>query len=269
MLQRVSFTVYWPGWQCEEVHEAGLTGRPLTVFTGGWNQQSDFLRYRFQRGDSLVVITIAGGVLYVVGRMTVRFKGFRRDWIAQNAAASVVLSRMTSGQQVVVGSDGTPIRFDCAVPPALLPDWRFVSPDGKRPRSPKYIGEDFRIKKANSFTGVFRLAPETDAMIDDVLEGRISDPEFNDRVAHIQQLEQRMLDEPTDEELACVLADALIEMQDPRGDMLLVEVELARRPDNRVLKRRRNKLLKEHAVRLLGRPGGFPYRSGWTPHQRV
>ena len=94
-----SFTLLWSQERCERMEKAGQASKPLTVLFGGPHQSEPrFRRFGVQPGDYLYPLRVAGGVLYVLGRMRVRqllsveeyvannaeiFAGFESDWGAE------------------------------------------------------------------------------------------------------------------------------------------------------------------------------------------
>lgn len=265
-----SYTTYWPGWLCERVHGAGVEGSPLRFVLGGWNRDSDYLRYRFGLDDRLFVLHCAGGLLYLIGRMRVVYKGTGEEWLREHPEDEPDLDRLRQGEshryQLVVGDEGDIIRFDRAMPPPLLPDWRFLSADGKTERGLNGLREGFRLPRATAFKGVFRLSEATVETIDDVYAGRAV-TEYSQAVGRAEALATELLESPDDRERAAVVADAWQQLGDPRGEILALELALADQPNKR-LEKRLAKLVDQDRVRLIGRPGGFPFRAGWSPSSR-
>jgi hypothetical protein len=69
--------------------------------------------------------------------------------------------------QILVGSEGTPIRFDRAVPVSILEKLTFQSSKGER--KPKYV-ENGRLLNISSFQGIYRLAPKFIEYFESMLE---------------------------------------------------------------------------------------------------
>ena len=68
----------------------------------------------------------------------------------------------------------------------------------------------------------------------------------------IEQLFQSVYEHPHDDAPRTVLADALIERNDPRGELISVQLRLAHEPTDRALKTREKELLDAHAKGWLG-----------------
>ncbi|MDQ3341158.1 MAG: TIGR02996 domain-containing protein [Myxococcota bacterium] len=70
--------------------------------------------------------------------------------------------------------------------------------------------------------------------------------------ADIEQLLRSVYEAPDDDGPRVVLADALIERNDPRGELISVQLRLAQDPTDRALKTRERELLAAHAKGWLG-----------------
>jgi hypothetical protein len=77
--------------------------------------------------------------------------------------------RYTCTEEVVLGEEGTPIRFDIAVPPELLTQIRYRSQ--RRERGIKYI-ENGKLKNVLSLQGIYRLSDESAQGFESLLFGR-------------------------------------------------------------------------------------------------
>ncbi len=86
----------------------------------------------------------------------------------------------------------------------------------------------------------------------------------------IAELERRLVDDPTDGDTALVYADALLSAGDARGELIVIQHELAQRPPDltRVesLSRRLGQLFAQHAD-WVGKPGGYPFQRRWRQYR--
>jgi hypothetical protein len=251
-----TFTAGVPDSRCEEMRKLGLENQPFRLLSGGWNQGSEYLRFKFGAGDRLLAVAIERGIVYVIGAMTVVAKALRAQWCADHPEDA----RVITGSQVVVGEAGIPIRFDRGLPPALLERLAFQS--GKVTRPLKHV-KDGVLKNASTFQGVFRLSPESEAEVNALLEHGLVSP------GEVGALERRLAVAPADAGLLQVYADALLDRGDPRGEVLQLERAFANDPAAKELDRGLTKLLERHFHALVGRPGGWPFRIAWAPVKRI
>lgn len=237
------YTAPFADWRCAEIHKLGLGGTPMRLLAGGWNQESDYLRYRFGAGDRIVLVSIDKGLVYVIGAMTVVEKATRDDWLLRHPEDAPQIG----AGQVVVGRDGLDIRFDRALPLSLVGRLTFQSGKVERPLK----GVQKGLLKWNGFQGVYRVSPHSAGEIADVIERGVFSPGV------LGELERRLQQSPADIALADIYTDALLQAGDPRGEALLYE----RRGDASALRNH----VTQHLAALIGVPGGFPFRLAWAP----
>lgn len=241
--QQAMYTAPFADWRCAEASKLGLGGTPMRLLAGGWNQESDYLRYKFGPGDRIVLVSLDKGLVYITGAMTVVEKTTRDDWLRRHPEDKPQIG----AGQVVIGRDGLDLRFDRALPLSLVARLTFQSGKVERPLK----GVQSGLMKWNGFQGVYRVSPKSAAEITDVIERGV----YSSGV--LGDLERRLDASPTDGALADVYTDALLQAGDPRGEALLQE----RRGDLVALR----KYVADHLPALIGRPGGFPFRLAWAP----
>lgn len=158
-----SYTVLWTNDLCRELIRGGFTGqRPTVLFGGPHQSRPSFRRAGVVPGDQVFAVRARKAQLYTVCAMEVR-------QIVDYDQAGVELTDedypglthwrvLKSGciSEVVLGSPGTPIRFDAPLPGDLLEQLTFTSRRGERKL--KYV-EDGRLLRALSLQGIYRLAP--------------------------------------------------------------------------------------------------------------
>lgn len=87
----------------------------------------------------------------------------------------------------------------------------------------------------------------------------------------VEELERRLAAAPSDAATALVLADALTEAGDPRGEVIALEHGVATSPpaEARALELKLAALVAREGRRLIGRPGGFLFRAAFGPRDYV
>lgn len=150
-----AYTVLWTKDRCRRVKQLGQAGAKLTVLFGGPHQsQPRFSRFGVKPGDYIYTVHAADGVLYVLGRMRVkrllpldqyiaanprRFAGCEDpqypggtldNWVRAHPEKGYLVWSCTD--EVAVGQEGTPLRFDVALSPEELERLRFRSRRGER-----------------------------------------------------------------------------------------------------------------------------------------
>ena len=182
-----SYTVLWSQDRCRLVKQSGQSGARLTVLFGGPHQSHPrFSRFGVRPGDHIYPVHVADGVLYLLGRMRVKqllsveeyvaanprvFAGCEDpedaggtldNWLQAHPEKRYLLWSCTD--EVAVGQEGTPIRFDVALPGEELEGLRFRSKRGER--GLKYV-EGGRLKKVFGLDGgVYRLSPESASLFE-------------------------------------------------------------------------------------------------------
>jgi hypothetical protein len=152
-----AFTMLWPGDYCRYLQSIGATGEPLHLLWGGHNQQTRFSHFKVRPGNYLYPLHLRDKTLYLIGRMKVDHVMTRQCYLEQHPE-HVHLIRHDCANEVLAGQEGTPIRFDRAVPADVLERWRFRS--GKEERALKYL-EEGRLLRTLSLEGIYRLAEQT------------------------------------------------------------------------------------------------------------
>jgi hypothetical protein len=182
-----AYTVLWTKDRCRRVKALGRVGARLTVLFGGPHQsQPRFSRFGVKPGDWVYPVHASDGVLYVLGRMKIkrlvsleeyiaanprRFAGCQvrgpaagtlRKWVIAHPELSYLVWSCTD--EVAVGQEGTPIRFDVGLSPGELEGLRFRSKRGER--GLKYVKGGRLTKVFGLDGGVYRLSPESAAVFD-------------------------------------------------------------------------------------------------------
>lgn len=176
-----SYTVLWTDDRRRWLKNNGVTGRSLRVLFGGGHQSApSFTRFGVKPGDSIYPVWVHGGVLHLVARLRVREIIPVADYLLHHldcpdvdptrhlheVQADLIRQHPELEHRIPWGcvseaalGEGTPIRFDLAVPPGLLERLRFRSQRGER--GLKYV-EDGRLKRSVGLQGgVYRLVPES------------------------------------------------------------------------------------------------------------
>jgi hypothetical protein len=179
-----SYTTLWSSERCRRIKQARQEGAKLSLLFGGpHTSEPSFSRAGVKAGDYIYPIHVQNGILSIIGRMRIReilpleaylttYAHLFADCTRKNgvAWAEDLLDqyftrhpeqrylRHTCTEEVILGEDGTPIRFDIALPPALLIDIRFRSQ--RRERGIKYI-ENGKLKNVLSLQGIYRLAEQS------------------------------------------------------------------------------------------------------------
>lgn len=160
------FTMLWSKDYCDFLSRAGAMGQPLQYIWGGYNSCSDFKHYRVKPDDYIYPIAVRNGSLYLIARMQVynciSLDTFQNLFPAQSAAVYNACA-----DQILIGTDGTPIRLDRPVPAPFLANLTYQSAKG--PRKPNYV-EGGKVLKTNSFQGLYRLTPDSVDRLELLLE---------------------------------------------------------------------------------------------------
>jgi len=165
--------VYWPQ---ERWRRAATVGQPLTVLYGGPHTSGpSFLRATVQPGDLLYPIGVCDEVLYVFGRMRVEeivpvggdHGGLLEQYFARYQGWRFLAPFCTS--EVVIGTEGSRIHFDCPLPGEVLK--RLTYRPRRGPRPVRHVSEDGRLLNSFSVQGIYRLAESSAADFDAILVG--------------------------------------------------------------------------------------------------
>lgn len=149
-----TFTQYWTKsfWQETEREE----GQALSH-----TASDQFEELGVDEGDTLYVVTVQNGALYLVGRMSVCFLADREY------AASVLAYRPWKLSDHLFASECTAVRFDRRVPALEVRKLRFEGPDGGTP-----IDLDASVSiPETAIDGVRRITSASADLLDRLLEG--------------------------------------------------------------------------------------------------
>lgn len=120
-----AFTHYWKNDTFDHMRDSGNEGEPLTHTAG-----NRFANVSVKKGDTVYVITVVKGELFLVGRMIV----------SQIVHGDAEAARLLGGDVwsaddhlIADDRDGTPMRFRRRVPDEIVKQLRFESSDGPRP----------------------------------------------------------------------------------------------------------------------------------------
>jgi hypothetical protein len=159
------------------------------LFGGPHSSEPRFSRFGVKPGDYIYPVHLLDGVLYVLGRMKVRRLMPLIDYLAENRETFGVGEKRevshrifqnwleahpemrylawTCSDEVVLGEEGTTIRFDVSVPSILMERLRFRSRRGER--GLKHL-VDGRLKSSISLQGgIYRLSEESAALFESLL----------------------------------------------------------------------------------------------------
>jgi hypothetical protein len=183
-----AFTTYWSRSMLEALRRLGQEGAPLRVLFGGPHTSlPSFRRAGVRPGDLVYPVRAYQGALYLLGCLRVATTMSLETYIAEHpelfaglnggwpmATLENYLARRpelawlapTCVDEVVLG-EGTPIRLDVRVPPGVVDRLRYCSRRGERPL--KHV-DDGRITHVISLQGVYRLAPESAAALERLLD---------------------------------------------------------------------------------------------------
>ena len=173
-----SFTTLWTNDRCQLLRQHNQEGKNLTILFGGpHTSEPSFRRAAVKAGDIIYPVRVKQGVLYIIARLRVSQILALEDYIQlyPKVFSGCEISQWpsitfenylklhpemrflapTCTDEVVLGSEGTPIRLDRSVPPDVVEALRFRSQ--RRERGIKHI-QDGRIKKVISLQGIYRLS---------------------------------------------------------------------------------------------------------------
>jgi hypothetical protein len=179
-----AYTTLWSSERCRCITQAHQEGARLSLLFGGpHTSEPSFSRAGVQPGDYVYPIRVQKGILSIIGRMRVReilpletyltaYAHLFADCTRKDSVAwaedllnqyfsrhpEQAYLRYTCTEEVVLGEEGTPVRFDIAVPPELLTQIRYRSQ--RRERDIKYI-ENGKLKNVLSLQGIYRLTEQS------------------------------------------------------------------------------------------------------------
>lgn len=251
------YTMYWPDWMCDRAREHGLEGQRLRVLWGGHNQDTRFSRFKVGPGDRVVPVTAIDGVLHALALIEVAQKTTADAWLPTHPDDAKTRLHGCGSELLVARADaGLPLAFTRRFSAAQLERFRYDGSSG--PRALKFL-DGGKLKKSMSVQGVYRVTAETERLIEQVLAAPVLEPPKTTAAA----LEAGLRERPDDEGAARVLADAWQEQGDVRGEVMALELALAREADGveaAKLDARHAALMRAQAG-LKKRPGGFPLRA--------
>lgn len=132
---------------------SGLEGKPLEISAG-----NAFTKRNVNRGDTMYVLCIDEGLVYLIGRMKVA------RVLARAAYDSEFSNRnLWPGDEVVIGENGTACRFDFTIPPECLAKLRFEK------KREFLLIEDGKLVERQSLRSVRELYWESVAELDRLL----------------------------------------------------------------------------------------------------
>lgn len=161
-----SYTILWSQDYCRYLERVNESGRPLRFVWGGHNQDTRFSHMHLAQGDRIYPLAVKDKQLYVVARMHVE-QLLTRVGFEQLYPEYSHFIRHACADEIVLGEEGLPIRFDTAVPAVVLETIRFTAQRGVRPI--KYVVEG-KLERTISIQGVYRLHPESATAFDQLLE---------------------------------------------------------------------------------------------------
>lgn len=148
------FTYLWTNECRMNCISAGWEGKPLGISAG-----SAFSKRNVRKGDTIYVLCVEKGLVYLVGRMKVARILSREAYDAEFRNPD-----LWPGDEVVIGENGTPCRFHFTIPPETLKKLRFES----KKAEPLLI-EDGKLVEPQSLRSVRELHWESVAELNKLL----------------------------------------------------------------------------------------------------
>src|SRR5262245_20010199 len=150
-----SYVVLWTNDRCKWLKKNGESGKTLQTLFGGPHQSAPmFSKFGVKPGDYIYPIYVAKVVVFIIARMKVRNFASLNEFLAQylhltesdvNLHLFDLENKLRSERpglghlipyscvdEVAIGDEGTPIRFDRQVPWSTLEQLRFRSRQGER-----------------------------------------------------------------------------------------------------------------------------------------
>jgi uncharacterized protein (TIGR02996 family) len=162
------YTVYWTNDFCSFVAAAHAAGKPLRFVTGGQNQGSYFAVTRNWPGCYLYPVRVYEKKVYVIARMRVRQYLTRDDYRATHPESELLIEN-AQGNQILIGSEGTAIRFDLPLPPEALTRLRFQLPKKNKERALKHVRDGLMLHGSAGIDMVCRLTTRSAQMFDGLI----------------------------------------------------------------------------------------------------
>ncbi|MEU4094501.1 hypothetical protein [Streptomyces sp. NPDC026673] len=164
-----SYTTLWSNDLCRFLARNGYAGRRLTVLFGGPHQSLPSFRLAGVRpGDRVFPVRVHQTRLYVLGRLEVaRIIPYEES--AEELAKLPDWSPLEGGcvSEVVLGRPGSALDFGTTVPGELLERLTFRS--RRAERRLRHV-EDGRLMRSVGLQGVYRLAPDSAAELDRLVD---------------------------------------------------------------------------------------------------
>jgi len=160
-----SYTMLWTNDLCRELIRGGFAGqRPTMLFGGPHQSRPSFLRAGVGPGDRIFAVRAWQAALYPICSMDVRqivaYDRAGTELAGEDYPGLIHWRPLKSGciTEVVLGSPGSPLRFNRSLPGDRLQHLTFTS--RRAERKLKYV-QDGRLLRALSLQGIYRLAPES------------------------------------------------------------------------------------------------------------
>jgi len=153
-----AFTHYWKNDTFEQMRANGNEGKPLDHTAG-----NTFANVGVKRGDSVYVLTVKEGELFLVGRMTVS-KIVHSDAEAQSLLGYDVWP--ASDHLIASENECTPMRFRRRVPLEIVKQLRFDSKAGPKPLT---FTAEGRLDQ-QTLRGVRQLSRMSVGLLDSILK---------------------------------------------------------------------------------------------------
>lgn len=190
-----SFTTYWPSEYTAFVKKAGDAGSALEVVFGGTHMSYPApSRYGVSKGDVIYPVTVIKKALHVIARFQVTailpIQQYSADVLKLpkelyelnlfDLTQLLPKTHPTLGHrgphhcvdEAVMG-EGTPISFDCVVPPEMLDAIRLVNSKGEE--RPVSFVVDGKLQKPLAFLHhCYRLSTLTEGLFADLVAARTS-----------------------------------------------------------------------------------------------
>jgi uncharacterized protein (TIGR02996 family) len=165
MDQPRNFAMLWPRWYCDVMIKQRQPGQPLR-FIGSRSGEDQLLRSGIRTGVIVYPVSIHQRRLYVHGRMRVKELLWPDYYLKLHGEDGDLLAPRMHDRTVIVGTSGTPLRFDVTVPANMLRRFRLRLSKSERPL--KHIRHD-EVTHAVELTGNTPIAKRTGLDLDSLL----------------------------------------------------------------------------------------------------
>jgi len=186
-----TFVVLWKQERCLWLKKVGEEGKPLVALFGGHHQSAPgFSRFGVQPADAICPVFVRDGAMHIVGRLrvdrTMPIPDYLKAFIPLSASELALPAweiqdhlfrtrpelghRLPLGclDEAVVGKCEAVMTFDRPLSPEQLTQLRFVTRKGEE-RELKYVKEGRLLSTVTLQGRVYRLAPESEAMFNQLL----------------------------------------------------------------------------------------------------